>query len=115
MGLLLSSIVTNPDKAGSLVPIILIPQLVLAGALIPLHGASRDVGYLMISKWAFEMLGQAVRLEELPVLPNPLISPAPEYAYDFSFAGHFWVLIGIIGVLLFLTCVMVRLKDRVTA
>lgn len=114
MGLLLSAIVTNPDKAGSLVPIVLIPQLVLAGALIPLQGAARDLGYLMMSRWSFEMLGQATRLEELPfVTPPGGLETPPEYAYQISFAGHFWIVVALVGLLLAVTCLVMRAKDRV--
>jgi ABC-type multidrug transport system ATPase subunit len=106
-GLLLSALVSNPDKAGSLVPIILIPQLVLAGALIPLKGFAQDVSYLMLSKWGYEMIGQATRLQELPrppVMSHVEIEPA--LALDISFAGHFWVLVGFIGLLLLATCLV---------
>jgi len=113
MGLLLSAIVNNPDKAQSLVPIVLIPQLVLAGALIPLKGWAADVGYLMFSKWAFEMIGQATRLEELPFFSVTGLDTPPDLLFQISFAGHFWVLVGYIGTLLALTCLAMRLKDRV--
>lgn len=112
MGLLLSSLVSNPDKAGSLVPIILIPQLVLAGALIPLKGLAQDVSYVMLSKWGYEMLGQAARLQELP--RPPALSAAeiePALALDISFSGHFWVLLGYIAVLLIATCVVLARSD----
>jgi len=113
MGLLLSAIVTNPDKAGSLVPIVLIPQLVLAGALIPLQGKARDLGYLMMSKWAFEMIGQTTRLEELPFPLTVTAETPPQYAFQIDFAGHFWVMMGFIAVMLALTCLVMRGKDRV--
>ena len=112
MGLLLSSLVSNPDKAGSLVPIILIPQLVLAGALIPLKGLAQDVSYVMLSKWGYEMLGQAARLQELP--RPPALSTAeiePALALDISFPGHFWVLVGYISLLLLATCVVLARGD----
>lgn len=114
IGLLLSAVVSNPDKAGSLVPILLIPQLVMAGALIPLHGVAQDVSYLMFSKWGYEMIGQAARLQELPRPPS--LSHAeiePALALDVNFAGHFWVLVGFIGVLLLLTCLVLGRKDAV--
>ncbi len=113
MGLLLSAIVSNPDKAQSMVPVLLIPQLVLAGALIPLQGLARELGFLMVSKWAFEMLGQAMRLQELPFVDAPGVEMSPEYAFQISFAGHFWVLAGFIGALVALTCLVMRTKDRV--
>ena len=114
MGLLLSSLVSNPDKAGSLVPIILIPQLVLAGALIPLKGLAQDVSYVMLSKWGYEMLGQAARLQELP--RPPALSSAeiePALALDISFAGHFWVLTCYISLLLLATCIVLARSESV--
>lgn len=112
MGLLLSSLVSNPDKAGSLVPIILIPQLVLAGALIPLKGVAQDVSYLMLSKWGYEMIGRAARLQELPRPPAlSSLEIEPALALDISFAGHFWVLVGYISLLLLATCVVLARSD----
>lgn len=111
-GLLLSAIVNNPDKAGSLVPIVLIPQLVLAGALIPLQGLAQEFAYTMLSRWGYDMLGQATRLAELPHPPLPGVEVDPVYGFDISFAGHFWVMLGFILAFLALTCLALKLKDR---
>ncbi len=113
MGLFLSAVVTNPDKAGSLVPILLIPQLVLGGALIPLHGLMDDISYFTLSKWGYEMIGKAARLEELPRPPTlGRVEIEPSLAYNISFSGHFWILLGYTGALLLLTCLVLSRRPR---
>jgi ABC-type multidrug transport system ATPase subunit len=111
MGLLLSALVSNPDKAGSLVPIVLIPQIVLAGALIPLQGMAQTLSYVTVSKWTYEMVGQCMRLAELP---RPRLGGNeidPSLLFDISFPGHCFVLLAGIGILLLATCAALRLKD----
>jgi hypothetical protein len=38
LGLLLSACVTSPDRAATLLPYVLIPQIILGGGFIPIHG-----------------------------------------------------------------------------
>jgi ABC-type multidrug transport system ATPase subunit len=66
LGLCVSAAVGGSDKAIATVPILLIPQVVLAGAIVPLTGASEAVARAsMISFWSFaamkQTLGEAVR------------------------------------------------------
>ena len=64
IGLLLSTIVRSAEASVALVPLILIPQLVLGGLIVPLEllegggGAVRASSNLMVSRWAFEGLLQ---------------------------------------------------------
>ena len=55
MGLLISAAVGNADRAQSLVPIILIPQLIFVGG--PNSGAAGQwLSYLMITRWSSEAM-----------------------------------------------------------
>ena len=65
MGLLISALVNNTDKAGSIVPIILVPQIILAGLIFPLEGAGKYLSYVTISKWSIESLGTSANLNRL--------------------------------------------------
>jgi len=65
MGLLVSALVSNTDKAGSIVPILLVPQIILAGLIFPLEGPSQYLSYVTISKWSIESLGTSANLNNL--------------------------------------------------
>ncbi len=57
LGLLISALSPNADRAQSLVPLILIPQLIFARVGEDAHVAVQVVAYSSISRWAFEALG----------------------------------------------------------
>jgi len=67
LGLWLSAAVTTPDQSTSSVPLLLIPQLLFAGAIIPFTSFNvvlKAVGDLMISRWALSALGNIIGLDE---------------------------------------------------
>lgn len=66
MGLWLSAAVRTPDQATSSVPLVLIPQLLFAGAVIPyatMFAPMQAVANLTISRWALTGLGSANNLD----------------------------------------------------
>ena len=56
MGLLVSAISDTQEKAMTLVPIVLLPQIIFAGGLFPLDGISKLLSYFTISRWSLEAL-----------------------------------------------------------
>ena len=53
MGLVVSSLVDNTDKASAVGPILLIPQVILANVITPLQGVPLNVSrFLVVSYWA---------------------------------------------------------------
>jgi ABC-type multidrug transport system ATPase subunit/pSer/pThr/pTyr-binding forkhead associated (FHA) protein len=59
MGLIISSVAGNADKAMSVVPLTLIPQIILAGVLVALpdmNAATRMLSYGTISRWANQVM-----------------------------------------------------------
>lgn len=57
LGLLISALSPNPDRAQSLVPIILIPQLIFAKVGTDVNQVVQILAYSSISRWAFQALG----------------------------------------------------------
>jgi ABC transport system ATP-binding/permease protein len=68
LGLTISAIVDSQEKAMTIVPIVLLPQIIFAGALFKLNGLSEYLSYLTICRWSFEAF---LELEGLP-LQGPL-------------------------------------------
>jgi hypothetical protein len=65
MGLLVSALVSNTDKAGSLVPILLVPQIILAGLIFPLEGGAKVLSFATVSRWSIDSMGTAADLNRL--------------------------------------------------
>lgn len=94
MGLLLSSVAATSDRAMSLVPLVLVPQLLLALALVPLPGGMAYLSYLTSARWTMEAFGSLAQLHAprdfslCTIVGNPLSCPVyPTVSYDPS-PGH---------------------------
>ena len=74
LGLAVSSVVPNQNLAMTLLPVVLLPQVVLAGILVPLEGdVSKLFPYLTILKWCGGMVGHLLSVHTWPSLM--LVSP----------------------------------------
>ena len=63
VGLTISAISPNSDRAGSLIPIILIPQVIFSGIIFPLTGfALKFLGAFFAAGWAMAGLGTTIGL-----------------------------------------------------
>ena len=63
MGLMLSAAARSEDQATSFIPLALLPQLLFAGAIVPVSkmgGAVATVADLVFARWAFAAVGTAV-------------------------------------------------------
>ncbi len=87
-GLLLSALVRTSEAAIALVPILLIPQVVLGGAIMPIDRmdpVTSLASSASFSRWGFEGALQIEeahgayewRLEQMPRSPDPDLYPAP--------------------------------------
>lgn len=65
LGLCVSAFASNPDKAISAVPLVLLPQILLAGVIFPVSGPVRPIADITISRWAVEALGTTADLNHL--------------------------------------------------
>ena len=79
MGLAISAISTNADRAVSFVPLILLPQVIFSGAIIPLKDyLSQAVAFLIPARWAMAALGTTVGLHASAVGGDHLFGPSNE-------------------------------------
>jgi len=77
LGLLLSSLVRSNEAAIALVPIIMIPQIILGGAILPLRDmdeVTELAAVFMVSRWAFEAT-MIVEMPETEELESLIIQP----------------------------------------
>ncbi len=106
MGLAVSAFVDSNDKAAALVPILLIPQVVLANAIVRLDDLGKLVAKAtMISFWAYDAMKATLR----PAADNLRLTPI-------IVEGAYWrdlVAIAILGlVFLIMALLGLKLKDR---
>jgi ABC transport system ATP-binding/permease protein len=61
MGLVVSALVDNADKAMAIVPVLLIPQVILANVIAPLEGFTRAVAsWSMVSFWSVDAMFNSI-------------------------------------------------------
>ncbi len=59
MGLLISALVRTSEMATSLVPLVLIPQILFGGLLLPNEGSAKAVSFVMPAMWSYDALKRA--------------------------------------------------------
>jgi hypothetical protein len=82
LGLVVSAIARSVDQAAGVVPLVLLPQLIFAGDVVPLHrmpGVASAVAQLTYSRWAYAAMGSTIDLDE-----RLLAKPATNEALGFS-------------------------------
>jgi ABC-type multidrug transport system ATPase subunit len=106
MGLAVSAVVDTNDKAVALVPILLIPQVILSNAIVPLVASARAVAKAsMISFWGFDAMKAALS-------PESLAAKDPLGQAVISVIGRYWSDLGLVVILgsVFLLAALAGLK-----
>lgn len=83
MGLLISAMTSNSDRATSFVPVLLIPQIIFSGAVVALErmGAVGDwLSNIMVSKWGYQITGRLLGLDTIPSTRVRFNGPPPDQA-----------------------------------
>jgi len=118
MGLAISAFATTPDRAISLVPLALIPQIIFAGVIFSLGDGitvQRVLSWLTISRWAMDAYGTSVNINSLPLQPGMLRLPNPPEEYTFTpthLLSRWGILLGYMVVCLALTAWQLHQRDR---
>lgn len=108
LGLLASAGVTNVAQATLALPMLCFPQVLFAGAIVPvpdMAGPGRAMSVGLANRWAFESLGRALQLDRLAAFAAP--SSAQHAAFAGSPVVGWAVLAGFVALLLAATVVVV--------
>ena len=65
LGIMVSSISGNPTTAMTIMPFVLILQLIMSGVLFELSGLSETVAYITFSKWGMSAFGSTADMNSL--------------------------------------------------
>lgn len=104
MGLTLSAIASNVDKASSAVPLVLIPQIVLSGAIVPMQKINPEplqlLYYPAVSKWGYELVGGAIcEINSRVALANPLLALSGSFVHNWGVLTAFPLILFVVAAL----------------
>ena len=105
LGLCISAIVKNSNIAMSIIPLILVPQLLFSGMLFKLEGFAEFISNFILCRWTVEGLGTSANLNDLTHIVqtiNPLAEVEPEDYFTFT-SEH---MIHVILIILLMTLVL---------
>lgn len=108
IGLFVSSLFTNADRAMTVAPILLLPQILFSGLIFKLEGSTQLISWLTVCRFSMEGFGTVADLNELDLMLEQKglpISHAYESFFDFS-VPH---LLGAWAILLAFTAVSLTL------
>ena len=86
MGMAISALVSTEDQATSLTPLAVIPQLLFAGAIVPVQQMGpvvKGLSNVMFSQWSLASVGTAVDM-------NHRIAEDPAFARASNFGSNFF-------------------------
>jgi energy-coupling factor transporter ATP-binding protein EcfA2 len=86
MGIFVSSMFKNADRAMTVAPFLLMPQLLFSGLIFHLEGISNVISYLVVCRWSMEGFGTTANLNVLDTITREGLRVPNEYEafYDFS-------------------------------
>lgn len=93
LGLCISVVASTPDKATSLIPIVLVPQVLFAGLMFRLHGVAEALSWLTASRWAMDAMGAIVDVNELRSVIR--LAYEPQYVATPSNLVGAWSMLGL--------------------
>ena len=67
MGLFVSCLFTNADRAMTVAPILLMPQILFSGLIFKLEGITESISWFAICRWSMEGYGSTADLNALPL------------------------------------------------
>ena len=121
MGIMISSISGTPATAMTIMPFVLILQLIMSGVLFDLTGWSKKISYITFSKWGMSAFGSTADLNN-DVFPLKISKAFPqvvrlekERCYDHIGSNIIkaWVWCIVIGIVCYLVSIIsLKLRNR---
>lgn len=110
LGLMVSSIVKEPNTAMTVMPFVLIIQLVMSGMIFQLSGISKAISYITVAKWGLNMICITANVNAMENY-NPLY--VADYEYSVSHLAQLWLILIVFAVVYGAISVLcLRLVDR---
>ena len=116
LGLFISSIVRNSNIAMSIIPLLLVPQLLFSGMLFELEGITKIISNVVLCRWTVEGLGTTTNLNNLTHLaqeinPNAIVEKEKYFEFTVEHMQHVIAIILIITAIELLSSYVVLKKN----
>lgn len=111
MGLFVSSLFNNADRAMTVAPILLMPQILFSGLIFKLDGATELISWLALCRFSMEGYGTTADLNSLPLRLQQegiMVPHETESFYDYT-VGHLLSSWGILIAYIVIFMVLARL------
>lgn len=82
-GLFVSSLFNNADRAMTIAPILLLPQILFSGLIFKLDGATDILSWIAVCRWSMEGYGTTANLNNLPLRLQQQGIPVPHDSESF--------------------------------
>jgi hypothetical protein len=116
MGLAVSAVAGSVDQATSFVPLLLIPQLLFAGAVVPyesMQAVGRIASLFVVASWGFASLGSVANMNDRLATSPPDLKTFGEDFFDLApAAGLIAASLFIAAGLLLAAVLLARQRDR---
>lgn len=113
LGLVISALFKNPDRAIAVAPILIMPQILFSGLIFKLEGIAENISLFVNCRWSMEAFGTTADLNGLDyaIYENDLITPEL-YPHEWEAAFEFtlthltsaWAVLGVFTVVCALAC-----------
>lgn len=90
LGIMISSIVRTPNTAMTVMPFVLIIELIMCGYIFELHGFSEKLSYLTVSKWTLNALCTTANVNEMEDYIPKFV---PDYMFTTEHLLHMWLIL----------------------
>jgi ABC transport system ATP-binding/permease protein len=121
LSLMLSAFVKTENEGNSILPLVIIPQIIFSGVLFTLEGWSSKISWLMLSRWSIGAYGALADVNAMAPKPNAIINeevlkdifqPSAVYEATWSNLSLNWgVLIAHTLIYSILALIVLRRKD----
>ena len=123
LGLFISAITPNPDRAMTMAPLLLMPQILFSGIVFELNEFLGILSSIISSKWVISAYAVSVSMNKIPLKPvssdpsgsSTLSLPAYDIAYE-STAQHLielWLILALFVIVCsILSCVVLLGRDK---
>jgi ABC-type multidrug transport system ATPase subunit/pSer/pThr/pTyr-binding forkhead associated (FHA) protein/ABC-type multidrug transport system permease subunit len=85
IGIFVSSLFKNADRAMTVAPILLMPQLLFSGMIFELSGASNYISFIITCRWSMQGLGTTANLNSLDSITKEGLRISNEFSNFYEF------------------------------
>ena len=113
LSLMISALVKNENAANSILPLIMIPQIILSGVLFELKDIPAKLGWLTISRWSMGAYGALVNVNEMipENTPEEIVKASDVYKDNWENLGLNWGIL-VVHMVIYIVVALIAQKRK---